>query len=255
MDIGTHIKKQKSFTNTMKLFYGERENANRPIQIFSGSPKSWRRPKINDEDFKDSNDFIVDTNVSVFVHSIYLLNLCWNVDNFTKKSLEYIKWEMETGIKCGFKGVVIHTGKSVKLQLNYALNNMYRNILKILEFTDPSCPLILETSSGQGTETLHEYKEFQDFYRRFTDEQRTKLKICIDTCHVFAAGHDPLDFIMGWNLKFPNSLKLVHYNDSVEKCGSKKDRHAFPGTGHIGSTKMMEIQKWCGENNIPMVME
>jgi len=43
--------------------------------------------------------------------------------------------------------------------LNYALNNMYKNIVKILEFTNPSCPLILETSSGQGTETLHEYKQ------------------------------------------------------------------------------------------------
>ena len=97
MEIGTHTKKIKTFINTMKTFYGVKENANRPIQIFSGSPKSWRRPKINDSEFRETNDFITDNRVSVFVHSIYLLNLCWNIDSFSEKSLECIKWEMETG--------------------------------------------------------------------------------------------------------------------------------------------------------------
>ena len=113
----------------------------------------------------------------------------------------------------------------------------------------------IETSAGQGTEVCTTIQEFMDFYDRFTQEQRVKIKICIDTCHVFAAGHEALDYLEKWHKRFPGSIVLVHYNDSKEPLGKKKDRHAYPGDGHIGKNKMLKIADFCMKNNFPMVIE
>ena len=72
---------------------------------------------------------------------------------------------------------------------------------------------------------------------------------------MFAAGHDPLEFLQKWDKDHPNTLVLIHYNDSKECCGMKKDRHAAPGEGHIGAEKMSLIADWCRERNLPMVLE
>ena len=60
---------------------------------------------------------------------------------------------------------------------------------------------------------------------------------------------------MDWYSKYPESLILIHWNDSKCEKGSRKDRHAFAGNGHIGWDKMEEIAIWCTEKNIPMVIE
>ena len=255
MDIGTHIKKQKTFTNTMKLFYGERENANRPIQILSGSPKNLKRPEIKEDELRETNDFITDTQVSVFILSNNMVNICCDNKVFSHKYLNYLKWEVENGFLLGFKGVTINTGKKLKLDSNVAIDNMYKNLVQILEYTNESCPLILKTSSGEKTGTLHDYLELSKFYARFTIEQKKKLKICIDTCRVFVAGYNPKEFINNWINEYPNSLKLVIYNDSKENFGSKKNKPTFPGMGKIGAFKMLYIQKLCVEYEIPMIME
>ena len=255
MEIGTHIRKNKQFFLSLQAFYGNEDNLKRPCQIFTGSPKYWRRPSLQPEDVMATKRYIDKHNLSVFVHSIYLCNLCKPFIKFREKAFGCLLWELETGMLMGFKGVVVHCGKSLKLPLKEALDNMYKNMIILLPHINPTCPLLLETSSGQGSETLHQYDDLSNFYNRFTKEQKQKIKICIDTCHVFAAGHDPLEFMQKWEKDHPNSLVLVHYNDSQECCGAKKDRHAAPGEGHIGAEKMSLITDWCQERNLPMILE
>ena len=60
-----------------------------------------------------------------------------------------------------------------------------------------------------------------------------RLRMCLDTCHVYACGHDPVTY-METVSETPDLLRLVHFNDSMEACGACKDRHAFIGTGKIG---------------------
>ena len=255
MEIGTHISKSKAFYSTLTNFFDDPKNKNRPVQLFTGSPKFWRRPKLQKQDVEDTKKLVDFQNLQVFIHSIYLINLCKSPQEFHEKAFKCIKWEMQAGLLMGFKGVVIHCGKSLKMDMDIALNNMFENICSILVHTSPTCPLLLETSSGQGSETLWEYDSFKKFYGRFSIEQQERLKICIDTCHVFAAGHDPYLFLDNWEKTYPKSLVLVHFNDSKEACGHKKDRHAFPGEGHVGPEKMALIESWCRDINLPMVME
>ena len=159
MEIGTHIQKNKSFSSSLKKFF-EGGKKNMPVQMFSGSPKFWRRSKLTKEEITTTKNYIIDNNLSVFIHSIYLINLCRTPEEFKEKAFACLKWEMQVGLISGFKGIVVHCGKSLKLPLEMALNNMFNNIIAILRHTSPTCPLLLETSSGQGSETLWRFDEF-----------------------------------------------------------------------------------------------
>lgn len=257
MSIGTHITKKGGFIPSLKAFFDTTNNLGRPVQIFSGSPKFWRRPNVSKQQQEEVNKYLLSQTppLEVYVHSIYLINLCWSPEKLAEKALPCLKWELENGAAMGFKGVVVHCGKKCKMTNKEAAENMLLNTRIALQFATPECPLLLETSSGQGTETCFAFDDFKKFYANFTFSERQKLRICIDTCHVFAAGHDPLTFIQEWDKSFPDSLTLVHFNDSVEACGCRKDRHARPGTGEIGLEKMTQVAKWCIHRNIPMVME
>ena len=256
MKIGYHIRKSKSFLNSLSVFYGNgSKNAGKPVQLFSGAPKAWRRPTVSDEDLIKTSAYIEERKLRVFIHALYLINLCWDSEKLAEKGLPCLKWELATGKRMGFKGVIVHCGKSCEMKTDVALDNMHKNLCLTLEHIDTSCPLLLETTSGQGTETCWKYADLKKFYSRFTIEQRKKIKICIDTCHVFAAGHDPFAFILSWVEDFPDSLRLVHFNDSKEKCGSRKDRHRSPGFGEIGPETMMRVATWCIKHDIPMVIE
>ena len=255
--IGTHVSKKKTFYKTLTEFYSIPSNKLKPVQIFSGSPKFWRRSKLDLKDIQKTRNYIMENNFQVFIHSIYLINLSRSKEDFMEKAFNCIKHELELGSKIGFKGVVVHCGKSLKLKKDEALDNMYNNILEIYNSgcISESCPLLIETSAGQGTEVCTLINEFMDFYSRFTPEQKAKIKICIDTCHVFAAGHESLEYLEQWNERFPESIVLVHYNDSKVDKGSKKDRHAYPGEGYIGKKKMLNIADFCMKNSLPMVIE
>lgn len=250
MMIGTHISKQKTYYDTIAEFakYGV------PAQIFTGSNKSWKRAEMDDSDLDRTKRFVTENNVRWFIHSIYLINMSRAGEEF-EKAKEGLIYDLTIGPRLGIKGVVVHTGKALTMGEPTATTNMYNNIIGLLDHIDNSCPLLIETPAGQGTEILTTLDSFAMFYERFDESQREKVKICIDTCHVWSAGHDPMDYLERWLERFPGSLSLVHYNDSKVPKGARKDRHEIPGLGHIGVKEMDRISNWCEANDIPMVME
>jgi deoxyribonuclease-4 len=128
---------------------------------------------------------------------------------------------------------------------------MQETLKNALAHATPDCPLLLETPAGQGTELLRGAEEFMDFVESFGDQ---RLRACLDTCHVFACGHKPLEYL-GKMRERAGLLKLVHYNDSAAPCGSCVDRHAYMGTGHIGMEGMKAIAELCTAGQVPMVIE
>jgi deoxyribonuclease-4 len=93
--------------------------------------------------------------------------------------------------------------------------------------------------------------EFLDFVSSFNDQ---RVRVCLDTCHVFACGHKPLEYIEA-ALARPKLLKLIHFNDSLGTCGSCVDRHAHVGTGNIGMEGMRAIAERCSAAALPMIIE
>lgn len=251
MNYGLHIRKNGSYYNSLIKFY-RNSNVKLPCQLFTGSNKSWKSVVPADGDIEKTNKFV--TGKDVFVHSKYLVNLARPFCEFVK-GRESLEFDLKYGGMLGFKGVVVHVGKRLKMDNNIAQENMFRNILCVLLNATKECPLVLETPAGQGTEMLTDIIEFIGFYNKFDSIHKEKLKICIDTCHVWSLGYEPLEYIKTVQEKLPGSLVLVHFNDSKGPKGCRKDRHELPGLGEIGKNRMLEISQHCLKTGIPMVTE
>jgi deoxyribonuclease-4 len=244
--IGHHAPKLPTLMKTVAEF----PDPSKPYQIFLGGPQSSKM-KVSDGELAATSSLIAGANLKVYVHSQYIINLAnaaapddWNVA-LLARNLQY-------AAAIGCRGVVVHVGKATDKPYATALENMRVNIARVLEHATSECPLLLETPAGQGTETLKGDDEFISFIESFSGDPR--LRVCLDTCHVFACGHTPLTFIDKLAAK-PDLLRLIHFNDSLEPCGSCKDRHAPIGGGHIGYKGMEEIAKRCHELKVPMVIE
>lgn len=244
--IGKHVSKRNSLFSTVKNYH--ETDRKKSIQIFTGSPKSWVRKEPDDDDIVRTKKYVQENNINLFIHSLYFINLA---RKDCKQALESLKWELRIGAKIGSKGVVVHVGKSLDMGEKEALLNMYNNIMSLMPFINPSCPLLLETPAGQGTETLTERESFCAFVKKFDE----KLKVCIDSCHVFASGYQPMDYIEEFEKECPGMLQVLHFNDSKTDIGSKKDRHEFPGNGFIGIVEMKRVAQWGIKKMIPMVIE
>jgi deoxyribonuclease IV len=245
--IGCHISKQKTLLATVQSV----AQSPAPYQIFLSGPQN-STIKTDDADLAATRSLVESTRARIFVHSQYLINLS-NKETPDAWHEKLLSKNLQVCQAFGGKGVVVHVGKSVKMDKAEALDQMRGSISRCLEHASETCPLLLETPAGQGTELLTELKEFLDFVESF---KTPKLRMCLDTCHVFAAGHDPKVYLEE-ALKRPGLLKLVHYNDSLGACGSCVDRHAHisTGEGQIGFAKMEEIAKICTAHAIPMVIE
>ena len=242
--IGSHMSKQKSLVTTIHAIpHG------RPAQIFLSGPQSSRM-NIADAELAAAAEAIATTKATLFIHSQYIINLCTppsaaNEEFHTKLLIKNLQY----GVVIGAKGVVVHVGKSTTQPLETALATMRSNLVTCMEHATPACPILLETPAGQGTEVLCTQATFQAFVSEINDP---RLRVCIDTCHVFAAGEDPHTYVTAT----PTALtKLLHFNDSATPCGSCLDRHAFIGEGHIGVATLTKIAEFATGHSIPMVIE
>jgi deoxyribonuclease-4 len=244
--IGNHISKQKQLHNTIDTF----PSYERPYQIFLSGPQN-SNVNIGEEDLKLTRSKVEKYNAKLYIHSPYLINLCQEPGSKDDFHVELLRKNLEYAVKAGAKGVVVHVGKSCGREEGKALENMYENVMKVLEYATEDCPLLLETPAGQGTETLTKYEEFLEFVELVDDK---RFGICVDTCHVYACGHDPLEYITKL-ITSNKKPKLIHYNDSEGCCGSCVDRHAMPGAGKIGYEKMEAIAKRVSIENIDALYE
>jgi deoxyribonuclease-4 len=205
---------------------------------------------IADAELAAAAEAITATKAILFIHSQYIINLCTapsaeNEEFHTKLLIKNLQY----GVAIGAKGVVVHVGKSTTQELTAAIATMRSNLVACMEHATPACPILLETPAGQGTEVLCTQAAFQAFVSEINDP---RLRVCIDTCHVFAAGEDPHTYITATSTDL---TKLLHFNDSATPCGSCLDRHAFIGEGHIGITTLTKIAEFATGHSIPMVIE
>jgi deoxyribonuclease-4 len=159
-------------------------------------------------------------------------------------------------------GVVIHTGSAV--DVNYvetAWRQIHEGMMPILNALQEDSPfLLLEPTAGQGQSLVKKLDDLENYLKAL--EYHPKVGICLDTCHVFAAGHDiavkggmtkVLDLLV--EVAGKERFKLVHANDSMDVCGALKDRHQNIGDGHIGVAPFAELLAHPATAGVPLVLE
>ena len=248
-EIGCHMKKLPTLLATIKQLKDSKgSKGSKPYQIFLGGPQI-SKVAMNMGDIVAAKVEIESKNHKIFVHTPYILNLA---TVFEKESWQYelFKKNIQISVAMGCRGVVIHVGKHTKQPYKVAVETMRTNLAEFLQYATTECPILLETPAGQGTETLKPMDEFCEFVASFSDP---RIRVCVDTCHVFACGHDPITYLKKLENEYDGLLKLIHFNDSQAICGSCVDRHAPVGEGHIGLSKMTEIAELC--KDIPKLIE
>lgn len=253
--LGRHFNINKNLLNTIKIA-NEKFKVN-CIQVFLKAPARYSFCKI--KNFDEINKYVTDNKLKLCSHSTYLCNLAKKgTDN---KYFKMVIDDINCMYKLGGFGTVVHVGKSCKNDKKECFNNMIENVKYILDSTENGT-FILETAAGQGTEMLVKIEEMAEFYNSFEEKYKNRIKFCIDTCHIFAAGYN-LNSIEEINLYFDtfdsliglNNVSVIHFNDSKCDCGTRKDRHESIGCGKIKLESLKYIYNKLNDLGIPIVLE
>ncbi|ACN98327.1 probable endonuclease 4 (Endonuclease IV)(Endodeoxyribonuclease IV) [Sulfurihydrogenibium azorense Az-Fu1] len=237
VNIGTHVSSSKSLD---LVFDRGKEVGAKSIQFFLRSPRSWswieRKESEKQLFLKKKNTYGINPTV---VHASYLFNLASYDDELFNKSISSVIEELELCEELKVDYYVIHAGKTKGKSKEYGINR----ILKAFEVIFSKVSLknttfLVETLAGQSGEVGSTLEEVKDLIDPFSTE---KLGVCLDTCHIFAAGY-PIHIEEGFkdyksklqDLIGLEKVKVIHCNDSKTPFNSHKDRHEHIGKGFLG---------------------
>lgn len=232
------------------------------IQVFAGNPRGWALSKGDPKVDAAFRDATAERGMRVFIHSPYLVNLGSPTPATYEKSVASVAHNLRRAVEIGAEGVVVHTGSCVDAgTLETAMRQVREGLLPILDALGEDGPwLLLEPTAGQGQSLCAGVDDLEAYLAALDDHPRAG--ICLDTCHVFAAGA-PLDEPGGTTatvdrlveLGGPGRLRLVHANDSKDVRGAFKDRHEKIGEGHIGLAAFEELFAHPATDGVPFVLE
>ena len=232
------------------------------IQIFASNPRGWAMPEANptaDKEFRTAAEAM---DITTYIHAPFLINLGSPTEGTYENSLASTEYSLRRGRELGALGAVIHTGSAVKEEfVDQAWKQIHDGMMPILEKLKENDPfLLLEPTAGQGQSLVKRLEELVKYFDAL--EFHPKVGICIDTCHVFAAGHDITtkkgidEMLTGLIASVPaDRIRLVHANDSMDVCGALKDRHQSIGKGHIGEKPFQVLMAHPAMAGVPLVLE
>ena len=232
------------------------------IQMFNKSNAQWKAKLLTTDEIDKFFSMIEQTGITVACsHSSYLINLASPDKALNKKSYLALKEEVERCTVLKIPNLVFHPGAHVGAGENKGIATIAKNINRILDgVSDNTVTLCLETTAGQGSTIGHTFEQLAEIIDRVED--REHIGVCLDTCHIFAAGYpitEPRDYkktmksfddVIGLD-----RLKVIHLNDSKKEFGSRRDRHEHIGEGMIGIGAFKNIVNDRKLRKVPMVIE
>jgi len=242
--IGSHV----SYTSNEQLVGSVKEalsyGAN-TFMFYTGAPQNTRRGSINTIKTVEALNLMKENGMNienVICHAPYIINLANDLDPLKYDfSISFLKQEINRCEELGIKYLVLHPGSSVGIERVHALDNIINALNIVLK--DSNIVILLESMAGKGTEcgkTIDELRYLIDGV-----EEKEKIGVCLDTCHLndsgidlnnFDAYLDEFDVIIGID-----KIKCLHVNDSKNNVGDKKDRHANIGFGTIGFDTLINV--------------
>ncbi len=261
--VGTHVQVGKGLV-AGALVNAEKIGAE-TIQVFVGNPRGWAASAGDPEVDAAFRTACRDAGMRVFVHTPYLVNLGSPTPSTYEKSVATVAHNLRRAAEIGAEGVVVHTGSCVdEGTFESALRQVREGLLPVLDALGTpgeGVPwLLLEPTAGQGRSLCAGVEDLGPYLTAL--DHHPSVGICLDTCHVFAAGA-PLDEPGGTTATIdrlleiagPDRLRLVHANDSMDVRGAFKDRHQKIGDGHIGLGAFEELFAHPATDGVPFILE
>lgn len=211
------------------------------LQIFTKNASRWAAKPIEPAAAETFRERLAGSDIAfVVAHDSYLINMGSPDDALWEKSLAAFQDEMARCAQLGVPYLVTHPGAHMGTGVDVGISRVASGMNRLFD-EDPDNPtvVLLETTAGQGTTLGRSFEELAGIIDQV--ENKDRVAVCLDTCHVFAAGYDlrtpetyeatmqAFDDIIGLN-----RLKTFHLNDSKKGLGLRTDRHAHIGEGELG---------------------
>jgi len=211
------------------------------FQIFTQNQRQWKSVVFSEQqknDFQAARERYGYAKVPVVSHASYLINLCASEPDKLQRSRKALLEELLRCDALGIDYLVIHPGAHGGKGEEWGIQTIAES-LQVLTQHSWKVRLLLETIAGQGSGVGYRLDHLAEIIARV--DAPVKPGVCADTCHLFAAGYD-LASVQGWQETLEimertvglDNVPVWHLNDSLHPLGSRKDRHAAIGEGHIG---------------------
>lgn len=232
------------------------------LQIFVKNQRQWKAPPLTDEAIARYREASSATGMApVVAHASYLLNLASPDRAIRDRSIRAKVDELERCEALGVSALIFHPGAHV----DDTLENGIKRIVQSLDEVDRACRgfttlILLETTAGQGSAIGWQFEHLASILSDVKDPEA--LGVCLDTCHLFAAGYDfrkeegyaqmmdQMDATFG-----VARVRCIHTNDSKKECGSRVDRHEHIGKGKIGKSGFAHFVNDLRFRDVPFILE
>ena len=232
------------------------------VQFFAGSPRTWRPMLYKDKDAAQFREARAASPIRfVVIHTIYLINLATTNEDFYEKSVTSLVGAVVAAEQLGADAIVTHVGSHQGAGFAAGLERVRVALGRALEqAADSPVRVLLENTAGAGGTMGVDFEQLAAMIDAVGGDSR--VGICLDTCHLFAAGYDirtreglddvvaTLDGTCGLD-----RLVMLHLNDSMTPLGSNRDRHDNIGEGHIGAEGFRHLMNHPAFDDLPGILE
>lgn len=250
--IGAHLSIAGGYSNALTKI---KEIGGNCLQIFSSSPRQWQRYPITPAAIQEFRNQSTKENIApIYFHASYLINLADN-GYIGDRSKDTIIAELRLAKKMGMVGSIIHLGSFKDKEKNY--NILFKNISEILQNTPEETFFIIENAGNKKIGTT-----LEEIALIIKSLNNPRVKVCLDTCHLFAAGYDlstkmlfekffsKFDKEIGLKL-----LNVIQINDSKDQLGSFRDRHENIEEGTIPPETFRLLLTDLRTKDLPFILE
>lgn len=241
MLIGNHLSASKGYAAMGKAALALDANT---FAFFTRNPRGGKAKEIDEKDVEKFLNFAKEHEFGKIVaHAPYTMNLCAAKEDVRSFSKEMLLDDLKRMEYTPYNYYNFHPGAHVGQGAEKGIALIAEALNEALK-PEQTTTVLLETMAGKGTEVGRTFEELREILDRV--ELNDKMGVCLDTCHVWDGGYDIVNDLDGVLNGFDrviglDRLKAVHFNDSMNDCGSHKDRHAKIGEGKIGAEAMRRV--------------
>ena len=228
------------------------------MQIFSRNPRGSNYKVYEEEEIEKFQKIRREHRFkALLAHAPYTMNLASSQERVYEFACTVIREYVERMDRLGIEYLVFHPGSHTGIGVEKGIRNIIRGLDQAVTGQE-KLMVLLETMTGKGTEIGAKFEHLREIRDGAAHPER--IGVCLDTCHVFAAGYDIVDDLEGVLEEFDRVLglellKAVHLNDSMMPFGSHKDRHAVVGEGEIGLDALLRILRHPVLKDLPFYLE